>query len=372
MKKSLLIAVSATLFAALCIFGACSFDTPEPQGCQHTLSFCEQTAAACEKEGSLAHWRCTKCGKLFEDGNGAKEIAASAVAIPPTGHSPITRIGRAATCIREGTVETVCSVCGDVVSTRSYADASAHDWGQGVKTGNVTTYTCQNDDSHVRKAIVSDMGASDFTKEELSDVDEVTVSGVSVSFDTAAEASLPAGALSLSVEVVAESEVPQAVKEKIAGDVYAITLSNAAGAITALGGGKATVRLPYSPKAGDDLSALIVYYIDGETLEPIPADYTGGHVVFETAHFAQYAVGMYEGDVCKTLGHAVFEKRTEPTCTEDGKIETICMRCGEVTRSDVLPARGYHAYDEDGKCADCGYQCPHDDVDDTHVCNLCH
>ncbi len=354
----------------------------------------------CDFEGTHTA-ACPVCGKQVTEPYTVKDR-----------HTYITRIGRRATCVLEGTLETVCSVCGDVAMATPYADASAHDWVEGERDGIITNYVCRNDERHVLRAIVSDMGASDFTKEELGRADEVAVSDVRIAFDPTAQAAFPDGSLTLSVEVVAQEEIPQSVKEKLTGDVYNITMMGTDGAITAFGGGKATVRLPYTPKAGENLSSLIVYYIDGETLQPISAAYAGGYVVFETAHFSQFAVGMYKGeDACEELGHVTVEIRTEPSCTEAGKLEEICTRCGktlsstqleplghsagslsiqpptcledgvkesrctccgEVIESVPIPARGHHAYDGEGKCLDCGYQCPHTQRDPDGACLECH
>lgn len=66
------------------------------------------------------------------------------------------------------------------------------------------------------------------------------------------------------------------------------------------------------------------------------------------------------GDTIKTerpaLGHqASAEKRTEPTCTNEGLIEQIvCTRCDEIlTKAEVLPAKG-HTY-ANQVCTECGF-----------------
>ncbi|MBQ7816583.1 MAG: hypothetical protein IJ339_04425, partial [Oscillospiraceae bacterium] len=60
-------------------------------------------------------------------------------------------------------------------------------------------------------------------------------------------------------------------------------------------GGKATIKLPFTPeegKAGEDHS---VYFIDdnGEVTK-VPSEYVDGHMVFTTSHFSDYAI-VYEG-----------------------------------------------------------------------------
>ncbi len=52
----------------------------------HSLDKVAAKAATCTEDGHLAHWKCTKCGKLFKDADGNIEISADNVLVEATGH----------------------------------------------------------------------------------------------------------------------------------------------------------------------------------------------------------------------------------------------------------------------------------------------
>ncbi|MEA4846519.1 MAG: leucine-rich repeat protein [Clostridiaceae bacterium] len=60
-------------------------------------------------------------------------------------------------------------------------------------------------------------------------------------------------------------------------------------------GGKVTVSVPYTPKEGEDVNAIVIYYInakgEAEAVAGCRYDPASGTVVFETGHFSGYAVG---------------------------------------------------------------------------------
>ena len=73
-----------------------------------------------------------------------------------------------ATCGKAGRVDTICSNCGEVISTRELPPTGAHDWGNGVvttapteTTPGVRTYTCSGCDQTRTEAIPA-TGAHDY------------------------------------------------------------------------------------------------------------------------------------------------------------------------------------------------------------------
>lgn len=284
-------------------------------------------------------------------------------------HTYITEIGRQATCTEAGTIVTKCLVCGDVIATRSYADDNAHYWNDGQKQGSVTVYTCNHNANHTKRVIVADEGIAEasFTKDALAEVDEISISNTSISFDSAAMESLPADQeVKLSVEVADNSALDSTIREKITNEVYDINLTSTGGDITSFGGGKAKISLPYTLKAGEDLDTIIVWYVNGSTLEPIESTYSNGYVIFETTHFSLYTVGNYTAEeACEALGHNEVTRRIEPTCTADGVEEIFCSRCGEVLSKTILPANGHDYKKEviDPTCTEQGYT--------IYTCSVC-
>ena len=53
----------------------------------HGLTYVGMTGAGCTKPGELAHYKCSKCGKLYWDENGAYPATQADVEIKPTGHN---------------------------------------------------------------------------------------------------------------------------------------------------------------------------------------------------------------------------------------------------------------------------------------------
>lgn len=60
-------------------------------------------------------------------------------------------------------------------------------------------------------------------------------------------------------------------------------------------GGNVTVSIPYTPKPGEDINAIVIYYINAEgkleTVSNCAYDPAKGKITFITNHFSQYAVG---------------------------------------------------------------------------------
>lgn len=76
--------------------------------------------------------------------------------------------------------------------------------------------------------------------------------------------------------------------------VYDLSVSAGGSNISQFGNGKVTISIPYTPEAGEDENAIVVYYIDSEgKLNPVNGKYdvASGTVVFTTNHFSEYMIG---------------------------------------------------------------------------------
>ncbi len=77
--------------------------------------------------------------------------------------------------------------------------------------------------------------------------------------------------------------------------VYDLKITSGSTTVSSFGGGTATVSVPYTPAAGEDVNAIVVYYINasGElvTVPNCVYDAKTGTVTFTTTHFSTYAVG---------------------------------------------------------------------------------
>lgn len=104
--------------------------------------------------------------------------------------------------------------------------------------------------------------------------------------------------ISISIEKIDTFTLPQEAREKV-GDRPVFDFSVRAGdtEISQFGGGKAKISIPYTPKAGENENAIIVYYIDNDgKLQTARGRYDAetGTVNFSTNHFSWYAVGYNE------------------------------------------------------------------------------
>jgi len=111
--------------------------------------------------------------------------------------------------------------------------------------------------------------------------------------------------------ILAKSELTEEGKE-VLGDrpVYDLSVFAGQTGVSAFGGSKVSVSLPYTLKAGEDANALIVYYVTDEgELQVVAGQYnaTTGAIEFKTAHFSQYIVGYNKidfDDVVSTAWYA--------------------------------------------------------------------
>jgi len=80
--------------------------------------------------------------------------------------------------------------------------------------------------------------------------------------------------------------------------IYDLTITAGDATISDLGGGTATVGVPYTPAEGEDINQIVIYYMsDSGELVMVPNcvyDPETGIVSFATQHFSKYAVGYNE------------------------------------------------------------------------------
>ncbi|MBS7526467.1 CehA/McbA family metallohydrolase [Fusibacter paucivorans] len=101
--------------------------------------------------------------------------------------------------------------------------------------------------------------------------------------------------ISISIEKVDASSVTESVRQ-VVGDrpVYDFTVSAGSKTVSSFGGGKATVNLPYTPSADEDVNAIVVYYLDDSgNLQKVRGQYNKetAAVEFVTTHFSTYIIG---------------------------------------------------------------------------------
>ena len=92
---------------------------PKPgsgERCRHEMTAHEAVNATCTEDGSVAYWECTKCGKLFADAKGSKEITLEETVVKAPGHTIVIDPAVPATYTEKGLTEgSHCSVCHEIL-----------------------------------------------------------------------------------------------------------------------------------------------------------------------------------------------------------------------------------------------------------------
>ena len=119
------------------ICNVCGYNRGIAPGHTHTLIKVDGTPATCTEEGVKDYWKCSECGKLFENEQGTAEITDTG--IPAKGHSYSSVWSSDTACHWHQ-----CIAC--IAET----DKAAHIWGTGVITTppttteeGIKTYTCE-------------------------------------------------------------------------------------------------------------------------------------------------------------------------------------------------------------------------------------
>lgn len=79
----------------------------------HSLTKIDASPATCTENGTIEHYSCGSCGKLFADAAGTKEITADKIVDPATGHDYEWKIDKEPTATEKGSKHEECKHCGD-------------------------------------------------------------------------------------------------------------------------------------------------------------------------------------------------------------------------------------------------------------------
>ncbi len=279
-------------------------------------------------------------------------------------HSYTAKITTPATCTTPGVKTYTCSVCEDV-KTESYTDENAHAWGTTpTKAGNITTYTCTHNATHTRTVVKSDSDSAKVPAADLKSAGELELSNAAISFDNSAKGvfdgktnvDVKAGTLEGNDKAAALGELDPETAARVQGDVYNFTMEADNAPVTTFGG-KVTIKIPYTLGAGEDPEEIVIWYINGDKLEPMKATYSvidgKGYAVFETEHFSYYTVTrMTPKERCELYGHNYVTKQAEATCVTNGFYLEVCTRCKDKGRDEIIPAMG-HVWTEETQDATC-------------------
>lgn len=141
-------------------------------------------------------------------------------------------------------------------------------------------------------------GAVELTAEGKTDALTISTPVAAITFDKNALSTISdeaAGDVKITASKIEASSLP-AQTQQIVGDRPVFNFSVTSGDKTiSQFGGNVSVSVPYTPKAGEDTNAIVIYYINAqgglEIVSNCKYDPATGSITFNTSHFSQYAVG---------------------------------------------------------------------------------
>jgi len=248
-----------------------------------------------------------------------------------------------ATCTSKGVLTYKCNGCENEITKALEVNSEAHNYTLiSTSTDSKLVYEC--DHCHNEKTVLNHSAVSEATVSEtdIKDAKAIELSGnTSITLDenilsniltdvTIKADAIKADTLSLSDE-----------KKNLIGDnpVYDFELRDSNNDHIGFNNGKATIRIPYTLKDGEDPTDICVWYINenGETTT-IKAQYVSGYAIFETEHFSYYAVSkLTDTEKCELYGHHYIKgSQIDATCTENGHYSEICSVCGDKQTTKIL------------------------------------
>lgn len=336
------------------------------QNCEYTLPKLDHSYVLLqtEKVEGCKHTKRYQCSACQEEIDGTAEGDVYYT------HSYTAKIDTEATCTKAGLKLLTCSDCGDTAQEEIPVDPSFHVWGEGVKAGNVTTYTCACGQTKTAVQMDETNGVSaDALKENEVELD----GGATVALDEKTADQLDSNkTVVIKVTEVNKDETNLGADEKDqVGDskIYDFTMLSGGEPVTDFEG-EVTVALPYKLQDGDDVNAIDVWYIaDDGSVECVKGVYNNGFVTFKTSHFSYYTVTrLTPAQRCAVYGHVNVTATKTATCTEDGYTKVYCQRCGAVESEDKADRLGHDYKKDTERSADATCDAPGKTVS---VCEHC-
>ena len=98
----------------------------EPLG--HEIVFVDFVFPTCTEDGMLEHYECTRCGKVFGDAAGTREVEKDRFVMTAYGHTEVVDAAVAPTCTENGLTEGKhCALCGEVLEAQKVVPALGHE-----------------------------------------------------------------------------------------------------------------------------------------------------------------------------------------------------------------------------------------------------
>ena len=93
--------------------------------CEHSMTHTAPIAPDCITDGVLEHWTCSKCGKIYADEAGTKELESTVD--PKLGHKTEVKGAKEAKCTEAGyTGDEICTVCNETIANGEAIPPKGH------------------------------------------------------------------------------------------------------------------------------------------------------------------------------------------------------------------------------------------------------
>ncbi len=252
----------------------------------HKLAKVEAVAATYFAPGSIEHYKCDTCGKLFADEKGEKAITAAETVI-----AQLVKI-------EDKTAEVSTEVVENVIKEAAAAG----------KTEVVITVTEDELDEEATETVtVTKTQLPVAAVQQVAELHEEATLTVNMTnatvvldkttLDVVAEAAKTENtdAISLEIEHIETEELTttqqKAVEDKKVAAVISASILVNDKEVHDFKGGEVTVAIPFTPAEGTKGTDYVVLYIaDDGTVEEIPTVFANGTLVMTLSHFSEYVV----------------------------------------------------------------------------------
>ncbi len=305
----------------------------------HDLDKVPAKEAGCTTDGSIEHYICSECDKLFKDAEGKTEITEKDTVVEAAGHK-LTKVPAVApSYTAAGNIEYYTCTCGKLfkdfagVSEIKLADTilpqlikveeSKAEVSADAVDKALEDAIAESDPTNTEKPVEVVIDLVEVVEDETAESTEVVqavlpveslekisekeatltvnMSNVTVTMDAKTLETISKKAegatVTLEVKEIKTETLTEEQKEAVKDLDVAVTISAAIicavteEEIHEFDGGVVTVQLPFTPAEGTKGSDYAIYYVaDDGTCTKIDTAYVDGALVFELGHFSEYVV----------------------------------------------------------------------------------
>ncbi len=278
-------------------------------------------------------------------------------------HNYIATITTHPTCKDNGEKTLTCS-CGDSYTEAIEKNSTGHKWVKGEVNDGVRVDECEICSETKNVTVYEGTTTDSINSGDLKDT-EIELNDANISLDDGVVDTIGDKSVTISAEKLGNDDMngllsPEQLAQVGDSPIYNFTINDGTDNISKFGENNfVTITLPYTLQEGEDVDSIAIWFIDdnGE-LESIKATYNNGYVTFKTNHFSYYTVTrLTPAERCALYGHSYAEQVFAGSCTEDGYILKVCVRCHDSEKTITSVAQG-HDFKTDvhkATCTENGY-----------------